>query len=169
MHLQPGQTVVHPHHGPATVTGMSIRRVRGVPVAYADLRVGDLAVSVPVDRAEEIGIRSLADADALTELAEILTAPSGPAEHQWSRRIKAEREVLRTGDLQRITGLVRDLLRRHDASPLGTAEKDLLKQAASPLVAEVALSVGCDEDTALTVTRELALGRSVDVLSAIPA
>ena len=42
------------------------------------------------------------------------------------------------------------------------------RQASGPLMAEVALSVGCDEESAYEVTRRLALGESADVLATLP-
>lgn len=170
MNLQPGRTVVHPHHGPATVVGRFVRTVRGESVEYVDLEITDgrLRVSVPAERAAEIGIRELPSASELHAFAEVMTAPSGPEESQWSRRIKAQREILLTGDPLRLSGLVRDLLRRGERAPLGTAEKDLLRQAAAPLMAEVALSVGCDEETAYEVTRALALGDPDEALAGLP-
>ena len=170
MNLQPGSTVVHPHHGPATVVGRFARTVRGESVEYVDLAVhgGTLKVSVPAARADEISIRDLPDSGELHRFAEVLCGPSTPEESQWSRRIKAQRELLISGDPVKLAGLVRDLLRRGERSPLGTAEKDLLRQASGPLMAEVALSVGCDEESAYEVTRRLALGESADVLATLP-
>lgn len=170
MNLQPGRTVVHPHHGPATVVGRFARTIRGESVEYVDLEItdGKLRVSVPAGRADEIGIRELPSTAELHEFAAVMTAPSGPEESQWSRRIKAQREILTTGDPVKLSGLVRDLLRRGERAPLGTAEKDLLRQAAGPLMAEVALSVGCDEETAYEVTRALALGDPTEALAALP-
>ena len=154
MNLQPGSTVVHPHHGPATVVGRFARTVRGESVEYVDLAVhgGTLQVSVPAARADEIGIRDLPDSGELHRFAEVLCGPSTPEESQWSRRIKAQRELLISGDPVKLAGLVRDLLR----------------QASGPLMAEVALSVGCDEESAYEVTRRLALGESADVLATLP-
>ena len=118
MNLQPGNTVVHPHHGPATVVGRFARTVRGESVKYVDLAVhgGTLKVSVPAARADEIGIRDLPDSGELHRFAEVLCGPSTPEESQWSRRIKAQRELLISGDPVKLAGLVRDLLRRWYAS-----------------------------------------------------
>lgn len=166
MDLQPGHTVVHPHHGPATVVSTMTRTLRGKEIEYVNLEItdGKLNVSVPADSIEEIGLRELADAKDLAKLAEVLAGPSGQQESQWSRRIKAQREEVSSGDPIRLAGVVRDLVRRNVENPLGTAEKDLLRQAISPLVAEVALAVGRSEEDAEEVIRTMVLDESTKVL-----
>lgn len=167
MNLQPGHTVVHPHHGPATVMGVQTRTLRGKKIEYVDLEItdGKLEVSVPADSIEEIGLRELANEKELGKLAKVLAGPSGQQENQWSRRIKAQREEVASGDPIRLAGVVRDLVRRSQESTLGTAEKDLLRQAAAPLTAEVALAVGVDEDKAYDVMCQMVVDESTDSLN----
>lgn len=168
MNLQPGHTIVHPHHGPATVVSTMKRTLRGREIEYVNLEVtdGKMQVSVPADSIEEIGLRELADEKELKALAKVLAGPSGQQESQWSRRIKAQREEVSSGDPMRLAGVVRDLVRRNVENPLGTAEKDLLRQAISPLVAEVALAVGRTEEDAEDAIRTMVLEESTAVLDA---
>lgn len=170
MDLKPGNTIVHPHHGPATVISTEMRTLRGKEMEYVNLEItdGKLHVSVPAASIEEIGLRELADKEDLAKLAEVLAGPSGQQETQWSRRIKAQREEVSSGDPIRLAGVVRDLVRRNVENPLGTAEKDLLRQAISPLVAEVAIAVGRTEDEADAVIRQIVLDESTDVLDKAP-
>lgn len=61
-----GSKVIYPAHGTAEVTGRSTRVVDGKKVKYLELSVaagddswrgGNLKVSVPEDRAEDLGVR----------------------------------------------------------------------------------------------------------------
>lgn len=169
MNLTPGRTVVHPHHGPAEVARHFTRTVAGDEVEYVELTVAEsrMNIAFPADRIDEIGIRALAGAADLEQLAEVLSAPSGQQEKQWSRRIKAETEEVNSGDPLRIAAVMRDLLRRDRADGLGTAEKQLLRDAEEPLSAEVALSVGTDTDDVLRVFRTIALEQSTAVLAGL--
>lgn len=167
MHLVPGATVIHPHHGPATVVARRERTVAGRAVDYVDLEVHEtgMQVCVPMDRIEEIGLRDVASGADLDRLAEVLSGPSEPLEKQWSRRIKAQRDALVSGNPLRLAALVRDLLRRSTHCTLGLAERDILRDASGPLLAEVALAVGCDEEQAREITHALVLEQSTDVLT----
>lgn len=161
-----GQTVVHPHHGPATVTGVDMRSVKGEPVAYLRLRVlhNDLVLGAPLDRAEEIGIRPLLHGEQLPEVFNELTGENGYEEREWSRRIKANVARLRSGEVLTVAGLVRDLTRRDHAKGVSAAEKALLKDARGPLVAELAIVLSLTEEQAEAVVEAAILEGAVPEL-----
>lgn len=170
MQLTEGSVVFHPHHGPCTVTGMMRRSLRGRTVDYAQLTVlkAGLTIMVPLDRVDGVGIRPVADESALDSLAAVLTAQTGPEEASWSRRFKAYREELNSGDPRRIAAIVRNLLRRLERDHLSQGEKELLRDASAPLLAEV-VAVDCTEEQARHVIRRLVLEQSRDVLDELVA
>ena len=146
MQFAEGQTLVHPHHGPAVVRGISTRHTRqNAECRYLMLEVRDsnLTVGVPVESAEKVGLRSIFDEVQMEALFEVLRAPSREEDSQWARRFKDNQERLRTGDIFVIAGLVRDLSRRlQRMGSMSHAEKDMLQYAKKPLVTESALSKG---------------------------
>lgn len=166
MQFTEGQTVIHPHHGPAKVIGAITRTIRGTAVDYIELLICNtgLNICIPVVKATEIGIRAVAGTSMLDELVCVLTRPSGPQETQWARRFKAQRMEVATGDPMRIAAVVRDLLRRREERGISLAEKDLLKEASAPLLAEIALAVEAPEDKARAVVTALVLEGSPAVL-----
>ncbi len=159
MELLEGQIVAHPHHGPARVTGFTEQTIKGQVVRYARLEVKGtgMILGVPLDKAEEIGVRPLLDDEELVRIFSILTAESDQEETGWSRRIKAEIQLLRTGDMFKIAGMVRDLTRRHSDRGLSLAEKDLLRDASAPLVNEIALCMDLTTEKAALVVEAAAL------------
>lgn len=167
MQFTEGQTVIHPHHGPAAVVGATTRTIRGAAVEYIELQICEtgLNICIPLSKAEEIGIRAVACTSMLDELVSILTQESGPQEKQWARRIKAQRMEVATGDPMRIAAVVRDLLRRREERGISLKEKDLLKEASTPLVAEIAIAVEAPEAKARAVVQSLVLEGNADVLS----
>lgn len=166
MQLTEGQTVIHPHHGPATVLGTTVRKVRGASVDYIELRICEtgLNVCIPLAKATESGLRAVAGGAMLDELIQVLTEASGPVEKQWARRFKAQRMEVATGDPLRVAAVVRDLLRRREDNGISLAEKDLLKEASTPLLAEIAIAVQIDEAKARAVVVSLVLEGDAEVL-----
>jgi len=150
MQFSVGQTVVHPQHGPSTITQVFHRTIRDEQHTYIELEVqrSDLKVSVPVKIAEEIGIREPRTAKELGELWEVLGRATEHEEEQWSRRMKDNQERLRLGDLLSTAGVVRDLTRRSEAKGLSAGEKDMLRSAMQPIIVEVGLSLGISDDEA---------------------
>lgn len=171
MKFEIGQTVIHPHHGPAVVTNVLSRTLKGKQVDYVELEVlaNQLVVSLPTSKAEEIGIRDVAGARELDRLAEVLTAPTTDEESQWSRRYKANRASISTGDPMQLATVVRDLVRRRERSSLSLGEKDLLKEAAAPLLAEIALAVHITEEEAQQIMFTMIMEESRAVLDAAAA
>ncbi len=169
MQFSLGQVVIHPHHGPCTVVRSDTRVVRGAPVEYAQLEVQQtgMTVMVPIARAEEVGIRQVADSAALDKLAALLTAPTlpGAEEQSWARRFKAYREEINSGDPRRVAVVVRNLVRRRERAHLSQGEKELLREASGPLLAEIVLAASCTEDQAREVIERLVLDECRDVLT----
>ncbi len=166
MDLRAGHIVIHPHHGPATVIGRTSRAVKGRTREYVELKVhcATMTVSIPLDRVEEIGIRGVAGRPELDRLAKVLAAPTGQEESQWARRFKANRALISTGNPLHLAEVVRDLTRRLERDSLSLGEKDLLREASIPLVAEIALATGADEETAEDVMRTLITAGNTRVL-----
>lgn len=169
MLLTPGLTVIHPHHGPATVVARTSRRVAGREVEYVELLVTErrLTLLIPADKAEEIGIREVATLGSLDALVNVLCEPTVEEERTWSRRFKANSERICTGDPHVVAAVVRDLARRDAAGTLSPAERIQLKDAARPLIAEIALAVGCSDEHAWDVVRTVSIEGSRRVLDEI--
>jgi len=124
--------------------------VRNTSVAYLELAVLDskLIVSVPVDRADAVGLRAVMSPEEIEALLAVVRAPSGPEVAQWSRRFKENRERLRTGDIFTHAAIARDLTRRLESKGLSQAERDMLREARRPIAVEVSLSLGIPIDEA---------------------
>jgi|tagenome__1003787_1003787.scaffolds.fasta_scaffold19543113_1 CarD family transcriptional regulator len=150
MQFQEGRTVIHPQHGPATVVEVFSRSINGSSRDFIGLQVhrSDLRIGVPVDRADEVGLRPVSAPAQVDELLEVLRAPTGEQEETWSRRFKANQEKLRVGDLVLTAGVVRDLTRRQEERGLSLGEKDQLKHARVPVLAELALALSLADEEA---------------------
>ncbi|WP_255769104.1 CarD family transcriptional regulator [Pseudarthrobacter sulfonivorans] len=150
MHFIEGQTVVHPHHGPATIRNITTRTVRATESRYLMLEIRDknLVVGVPVENADTVGLRTVFNQAEIDRLFEVMREPTGPEEPQWSRRIKDAQEKLRSGDIFAVARVVRNLIRRSERDHLSPVEKSMLKYAKQPLVTEVSLALGLGTDEA---------------------
>lgn len=167
MQFDQGQTVIHPQHGPAVVTGTMSRTIKGNVIDYIELTVCEtgLAVSIPLSKCDDVGIRAVAGSSMLAEIVGVLTAPTGAIETQWARRYKAQRMEAATGDPLRIAAVVRDLIRRREERGMSLAERDLLREASAPLLAEIALATDASEEKAKLVLFKLVMEGDAEVLA----
>ncbi|UYP19990.1 CarD family transcriptional regulator [Rhodococcus sp. Z13] len=150
MQFSTGQIVVHPHHGPATVAAITTRTIKQQPVSYLQLKVhsSDLTVALPLDKAEEIGLRDVYSSDELKKLFEILHTPTDHEEETWSRRFKENQDRLRSGDLHVTAAVVRDLTRREHRKGLSMGERTMLKAARTTVLTELCLGLSLPEEQA---------------------
>ncbi|MDN5760265.1 MAG: CarD family transcriptional regulator [Tomitella sp.] len=157
MNFTVGDTVVYPHHGAALIEAIEMRTIKGEPREYLVLRVaqGDLTVRVPAANAEYVGVRDVVDQEGLDKVFEVLRAPHTEEPTNWSRRYKANLEKLASGDVNKVSEVVRDLWRREQDRGLSAGEKRMLAKARQILVGELALAEGTDNDKAESILDEV--------------
>lgn len=150
MNLEVGETVVYPHHGAATIEEIKKRVIKGEERTYLKLNVsqGDLTIEVPAENVELVGVRDVIDEQGLDEVFDVLRASITEEPTNWSRRYKSNQEKLASGDVIKVSEVVRDLWRRDQDKGLSAGEKRMLAKARQVLVSELALAESIDEDAA---------------------
>jgi CarD family transcriptional regulator, regulator of rRNA transcription len=151
-----GTKVVYPSHGVAEIVGREKRAVDGTTLTYLVLSIpergwgtrGGMKVTVPEDRAEELGVRAAIPEEDAADVLELLEVTDVRVPANWSRRFKNHQEKMRSGDVFQTAEVVRNLaFREHNAS-LSTAEKSMYANARHILISELAVSWGVDTDAA---------------------
>ena len=151
MTFQVGETVVYPHHGAAVIEQIENRKIKGEDRKYLVLRIkaqSDLVVRVPADNCDLVGVRDVVGAEGLERVFEVLRAPYTEEPTNWSRRYKANLEKLASGDVIKVSEVVRDPWRRDKDRGLSAGEKRMLAKARQILVSELALAERTDEERA---------------------
>lgn len=149
-----GDQVVYPHHGVATIERIEDKEVLGERKSYLVLRLdaGDLTLMVPADSCEDVGIRDLIGKDQVDNVLKVLKKGKvTDSAENWSRRYKANSEKIKSGDIQQVAEVVRNLSIREREKGLSTGEKRMLNKARQILAGEmaVALSVELEEAEAV--------------------
>jgi CarD family transcriptional regulator len=155
-----GDQVVYPQHGVATIQKIEDKEVLGEKQMYLVLELdeGDLTLMVPAASVEEVGIRNLIGKDEVEEVLGILgKAKVTDGADNWSRRFKANSEKLRSGDIQMVAEVVRNLSIRDKQKGLSTGERRMLNRARRILAGEIAVALKLDPEGAEEVL-ENALG-----------
>lgn len=151
MQFEVGETVVYPHHGAAKIIEVKKRKLGGEEKLFLKLQVnqGDLTIEVPAENCDLVGVRDVIDQEGLERVFEVLRAPFTEEPTNWSRRYKANLEKLASGDVIKVSEVVRDLWRRdQEVRSLSAGEKRMLAKARQILVSELALAEKTDEEKA---------------------
>jgi CarD family transcriptional regulator len=157
MLFEVGETVVYPHHGAATIIEVKDRIIKGETKKYLKLNVtqGDLIIEVPAENVDLVGVRDVIGQEGLDHVFEVLRAPFTEEPTNWSRRYKANLEKLASGDVIKVSEVVRDLWRRDQDRGLSAGEKRMLAKARQILISELALAEKIDEDKAGSLLDEV--------------
>ena len=153
-----GETVVYPNHGAAVIEDIETRQIKGEDKLYLVLRIigqNDLVVRVPACNLDLVGVRDVVDADGLERVFQVLRAEHTEEPTNWSRRDKANLEKLHSGNVIKVSEVVRDLWRRDRDKGLSAGEKRMLAKARAILVAELALAEDVAEDRAEVMLDEV--------------
>ena len=150
MKFEVGETVVYHHHGAAEIIEVSEKKIRGEKQKYLKLRVaqGDLIIQVPAANVEMVGVRDVIDRKGVKQVFDVLRAEFVEEPTNWSRRYKANLEKLASGDVVKVSEVVRDLWRRDQDRCLSAGEKRMLAKARQILSSELALARKVDEEKA---------------------
>ena len=94
MSFKPGDRVVYPHHGAAVIEKKEKRKAFGEETEYLVLRMahGEMTLAVPVDKADEVGMRWPISEEDVESLARAFD----PADDsQWMMRIRGDEGLAR--------------------------------------------------------------------------
>jgi CarD family transcriptional regulator len=160
-----GDKVVYPHHGAAIIEGKEKRVFDGHKADYFVLRItyGDLKVSIPVEKAEEIGLRDVINDEEVEEVFAVLRKKEARMPTNWSRRFKNHVEKLKSGDIYQVAEVVRNLSLREADKGLSAGEKRMLARARQILVSELTFALNVDEVTAEERLDDVLAGKEVKV------
>ena len=150
MKFEVGETVVYPHHGAAEIIEVYEKKIRGEKQKYLKLRVaqGDLIIQVPAANVEMVGVRDVIDRKGVKQVFDVLRAEFVEEPTNWSRSYKANLEKLASGDVVKVSEVVRDIWRRDKDRGLSAGEKRMLAKARQILISELALARKVDEEKA---------------------
>lgn len=146
-----GETVVYPNHGAAVIEDIETRTIKGEEKLYLVLRIigqSDLVVRVPACNLDLVGVRDVVDEEGLAKVFDVLRKTHVEEPTNWSRRYKANMEKLHSGNVIKVSEVVRDLWRRERDRGLSAGEKRMLSKARQILVSELALAEKVEEDKA---------------------
>jgi CarD family transcriptional regulator len=145
-----GDKVVYPHHGAGTVVKREKREVLGQTREYLTIKIlhNDMTVNVPVENAEQVGLRTVIDEDLVNNVVKALTGGSTEMPKNWNRRFKHNRDKMKTGDIFELAEVVKNLSLRDHEKGLSTGEKQMFVKAKKILASELMYAKAVDEEEA---------------------
>lgn len=145
-----GDKVVYPLYGAGVIEDLEEKLIDGGEQIYYVMRipVGDLKIMVSAGKAEGMGIRRIYDKEEVIRI--ISSVDNVPVEmaDNWNQRYKDNMDKIKSGKLNEVAVVFRNLLRREKERGLSSAEKKMLTTAKQIIVSELILSQNIDKGQA---------------------
>lgn len=157
--LNVGDKVVYPMHGAGVIAGIEQCEVLGEDKSYYVLRLpmGSLKVMIPVDNAENIGLRDVISDEQVQEVMQVLRSKPERMTGSWNKRFHANLERMKTGNLCDVAAVARNLIRQDKQRRISSGEKRLMDLAKQILVSELVYACEKEPDEVEIWLRELVL------------
>jgi CarD family transcriptional regulator len=142
------EQIVYPLQGVGLVNTIEKRPFRDQTLLYyiIYLEVSDMTVMVPVDKADELGIRPIVGRKEAQKALALLAEDHEPVTADWKLRYQMNLELLKKGSTQDIATVVRTLYRRSTVKELPILERKLYDSALKLLIDETSLSLEKSKD-----------------------
>ena len=154
-----GDAIVHPARGVGIIERIEERPLRGeIEPFYRIKLVGavETTVLVPVRIADEIGLRKAVSQQQLSRVWSVLRDEPQQLPDDHKERYEILEVKLDSGDVYRITEVVRDMTwREHQSGQLNTVGKRMHQRALDLLAGEVATALKIEVDQAACDIREV--------------
>lgn len=146
-----GDKVSYPMHGAGIIVDISEEDFLGEKKKYytISIPVGNVRVKVPVENAEELGLRDIIKNDMREEIVETLEGKRTKMPSSWTQRNRINTNKLKTGDITEVASVVRNLLLLSKNRNLASGDRKMLTNATNLLLSELIMSFDIDEDEAL--------------------
>ncbi len=159
--FRPNDYVVYPAHGVGQIVSIEKQSVAGheLEVFVVLFAKDKMNLSVPTNKATDVGMRSLSSPEIVTKAMTTLKGRARVKKAMWSRRAQEYEAKINSGDLIAIAEVVRDLHRNDEQREQSYSERQLYEAALDRLTRELAVVNGMDEDGALKAVDEILSAR----------
>ena len=144
--FQIDQKIVYPSQGVGKITEIFEKIFRDTPMMYYKIYIeaSDMIVMVPVEKAEELGIRSIVSSEEAEKALNSLSDDFEPITSDWKLRYQMNLDLLKKGTIADIAAIVRCLYNRSKVKELPILERKLYDQAKKLLEDEISIAMGID-------------------------
>ena len=135
--------MVYPSQGVGVIQSIEKKDFKNEKVPYYRiyLEVSDMTIMVPVDKAEELGIRAIVPMEEALGALELIGQEFEPIPSDWKLRYQTNLDLLKKGSVSDIATIVRSLYHRSKVKELPILERKLYDSALKLLEDEVAFSL----------------------------
>lgn len=152
-----GDKVSHPSFGVGDVENIEEKKVLGQKEKYYILKlmVNEMTLMVPVNKAEEIGLRYIIDPETVPDVLNVLGHRiDDEMDGNYKQRIRSQTEMVDSGDILKVAQVVKNYTHRDTVEKLSSTERGLYDRARKILVGEISVACNIEQTKAKSIIKE---------------
>ncbi len=152
-----GDKVSHPSFGVGDVENIEEKKVLGQKEKYYILKlmVNEMTLMVPVNKAEEIGLRYIIDPETVPDVLNVLRhRMDDEMDENYKQRIRSQTEMVDSGDILKVAQVVKNYTHRDTVEKLSSTERGLYERARKILVGEISAACNIEKNKAKFIIKE---------------
>ena len=110
------------------------------------LPFGDMMVSIPVDRNQEVGLRPVIEEKKARRILDEFGLKQIKEDDNWSRRYRDNMLRIKSGNIEEVSSVLFLLMKRERDRGLSTGERKMMVSARQIFVSEISLAIGSSGD-----------------------
>ncbi len=152
-----GDKVSHPSFGVGDVENIEEKKVLGQKEKYYILKlmVNEMILMVPVNKADELGLRYIIDPETVPEVLHVLGHKmDDEMDGNYKQRIRSQTEMVDSGDILKVAQVVKNYTHRDTLEKLSSTERGLYERARKILVGEICAACDIEKNKAKFIIKE---------------
>ena len=148
-----GDLAVYPAHGVGRIEAIETREISGQRQNFYIMKIleNGMIIMIPVNNVNSVGLRDIIEEEEVAKVYEIMKKRDIPPDNQtWNRRYRDYMEKIKTGSVNEVAEVLRDLYLLKVDKDLSFGERKMLDTAQSLLLKELSIAKKTDESTIMS-------------------
>ncbi len=155
--FRPGDLAVYPTYGVGKIQSIESRSMgeSKIDCYVVSILSDNSKVFVPIDTAEQMGLRTLITSDVAGQVYECFKKHNPDLlKMNWNKRYRSLQDKMKTGRVEDVAGVISDLMFLKKKKGLSYGEERLLNDAQEILATELSITENVPKDDVLARIRE---------------
>lgn len=137
-----GEKILYPMHGAGIVEAIETQEIFGEEREYYVLKMpmDGMKVKIPVDNAENIGVRNIISESEAVKVMEYIEEYTGEVNSNWNKRYRENIVHIKSGNIFEVAAVLKMLMCRDRQKSLSSGERKMFASAKQILISEIMLS-----------------------------
>ena len=148
-----GDKIVYPMHGAGVIKNIQEMDIFEKTQMYYEVTIAaeGMEILIPVDKAEEVGLREIPTHQDLEAMLQVLSQPEDKMTSNWSKRYQDNMDQMKSGDIIDVAKVTRNLMLLDRRKGLSSGDKKMLMTAKNFLISEMMFIDGKEKEEACKI------------------